>query len=78
MIFASEWSDVAMPFISKIKNLRHKDSLSVHGMDARCPVCNDPNDGARYETRRGLGLRGLRRNRYMSRIQISVAMSVSE
>jgi hypothetical protein len=51
-----------MPFISKIKNLRHEDSLSVHGMDARCPVCKDPNDGARFETRRGQGRRGFWRS----------------
>ena len=33
-----------MPIISEIKDLRHKDSLSVHGMDARCRVRKDPND----------------------------------
>ena len=42
-----------MPFISEVKDLRHKDSLSMHGMDARCRVCKDPNDRARFETRRG-------------------------
>ena len=44
-----------MSFISEVKNLRHKDSLSVHGMDARCRVRKDPNDRARFETRRGQG-----------------------
>jgi len=41
---ASDSSEVVMPFISEIKNLRLKDSLSVHGTYTGGRVWKDPSD----------------------------------